>query len=170
MSNVTENQGWGNSIGLKRPYCPYSTDNKDQPYRESIVAFIDVLGYSEFIKSKKESPDEVYKAIEDIGKAFEPTKEKRVNFFSDSIIISVPLGEDENENAKKIKDFIVYLGNAQKYILEKTDLLIRGAVTIGDIVHEGRYVFGTGLLEAYKLEREKNSLESSLTLIQFYKE
>ncbi|MPZ37544.1 MAG: hypothetical protein GEU95_05680 [Rhizobiales bacterium] len=72
-------------------------------------------------------------------------KDTRASTFSDNVVISTPTEE-------RYQHFLQVLGMIQ---LSSAcgGFLLRGGITIGDIVHDGEAVFGPALIRAYDLER-----------------
>lgn len=146
-------------------------------YKKCLVGYIDILGFKELVHSSTTSSDslcliddvlESFKALERKGKwskdlidieedaqrkglqLFELTEKIKCTCFSDSIAISVEVSE--NDINEKASTFIANLSRIGAKLLCK-GVLIRGAITIGDVVHKSNGVFyGTGLIEAYLLE------------------
>ena len=152
-------------------------------YKKAVVTFIDVLGFKEIVKTK--SADEIYKILElfssegesnfskmmheitneyhakipDVfnkmrGKLKTPPTLKIIRF-SDSII-RIRFEESTDEF---FRDCVISEINDLSYIqrrLMKMGILIRGAVTIGDIHYdEKRNIgFGPGFIRAYELESQ----------------
>lgn len=147
-------------------------------YEERIVAFIDILGFKQMVIDSEKNGNEgkiqsIDKALEFFkkfkGKTFkyselidvEEDAQKKgvenfrinelleINYFSDSIIISVKV---EKERINEIfSTFIVYIA-ALGNLLIKNGILIRGGIDIGNLIHKSGKVFGSALIKAYNLE------------------
>lgn len=164
------------NIGIKTP--------KITPcYRQSIVVFLDVLGFKDRIKTAK-TKDEV-KNIFDIltyinmwntgdglnmfieekdfcyesyllNKNIDYSKiksELNISYFSDSLVVTLPYDEAEFNN----KLFLIIRSTA--YLISKlamVNFFIRGGISIGKMFHEDNVFFGPAFLSAYDLE-EKNA-------------
>lgn len=121
-------------------------------YTESYVAFIDILGFSNLVKTGN-----IKRIISSLTKLSERKKliEKdngsiggdnvTVSAFSDSIFISTPSIHD---GARKI---CYYSGFLAKELLDNS-VLCRGAIIRGEIYHQDGICFGPGLITAYQLE------------------
>jgi hypothetical protein len=72
----------------------------------------------------------------------------RITTFSDNAVISEPV---EGPNFHLLLFGLGYM----QVIASWSGLLIRGAVTIGDIVHDDSIVFGPALNRAYELESQQ---------------
>lgn len=145
-------------------------------YQRSLIVFIDILGFKEIVKqsevdlSKIELLFSVLQYLKDWEKPDkwnldligieEDAKKKGVhNFdiigktkstsFSDSIVITVKVDNNTNEMTSTLIANLSYIG---ALLLEK-GILLRGGMTIGNIIHTGNgTVFGQGLIDAYHLE------------------
>lgn len=121
-----------------------------------IVAYIDILGYKNFVNEWLVDDDlaikiesTLTKAIEWVGgeKALLRSKENdwKVKFFSDSIIISV------QNNALGILNIVQGLSSFQRQMID-SGFLIRGAITIGKHLESKLSLLSQALVEAYELE------------------
>ncbi|MGL5981950.1 MAG: hypothetical protein ACRCZR_01370 [Cetobacterium sp.] len=147
-------------------------------YEKRIVAFIDILGFKQMvIDSEKDGNEEKIQSIDKALEFFKKFKGKtfkyselidieedaqkkgvenfrinellEINYFSDSIIISVKV---EKERINEIlSTFIVYIA-ALGNLLIKNGILIRGGIDMGNLIHKNGKVFGSALIKAYNLE------------------
>lgn len=146
-------------------------------YENRIVAFIDILGFKELIRKSEsdlkiietlnttlqylktwERPNQWnlnYVEIEESTQRkgiekFDLKNRTNVTTFSDSIVVSVKIEENNiNEMLSSMIANLSYMGAE----LMKNGILIRGAITIGKLIHnDNGTVFGTALIEAYELE------------------
>ena len=144
-------------------------------YKNHIVAFIDIFGFKNLIKettSNKRIRNEIYSALELIKSkedpdfwndslvAIEECAQRHnanyyiapfvnINCFSDSIIISVNLTELEINAA--LSTLISRLLLLSKNLIVK-GVLIRGAITLGAMIHQSGIAMGPALIDAYQLE------------------
>lgn len=127
--------------------------SKIPEYEEKIVAFIDILGFSNLIKSLEDEPDLhelLYSSLETI-KSFKTdsesndtvTSEYEVSCFSDSIVIS--------GNIYELSGIIWAISWLQLQLLTR-GILLRGAITKGKLIHSNDILYGQGMLKAYELE------------------
>lgn len=150
--------------------------NATVQYEKRLVAFIDILGFKEIISnSQKDSSkiDLIYSVLtflknweksefwslkfvevemdaqkKGVSK-FDIRGKTNTTAFSDSIVVSVKVEDDINE---MVSTLIANLAYAGAILLEK-GILIRGGLTLGDIIHESNgVVFGQGLIDAFMLE------------------
>lgn len=145
-------------------------------YERRLIAFIDILGFKEIVKQsetdtskieliysvleylknweKAEKWDLKFVEIEESAQYkgldnFDLRRKTNVTTFSDSIVVSVKVDDNVNEMASTLIVNLSYIGTV---LLEK-GILIRGGLTIGNIIHiENGTVFGQGLIDAYMLE------------------
>ncbi|POS00675.1 hypothetical protein Q361_1324 [Flavobacterium croceum DSM 17960] len=145
-------------------------------YEQRIVAFIDILGFKEIVKQSEKDTAKIellFSVLEYI-KDWETSEKWNLKFveieedaqkkgvdkfdirgktnstsFSDSIVVSVKTDNNINEMTSTLIVNLAYIGS----VLMEQGILIRGGITIGDIIHnEKGTVFGQGLIEAYMLE------------------
>lgn len=131
-------------------------------YENRIVVFIDILGFSNIIKNTiedKKSKKNSYANFNNIKLALSNIQVKidefvknneekslRLSQFSDSIVISV------NEDSNIIVEIIKLLREIQISLLYNQDVLIRGGVVKGLLVHSEQFLFGPAMINAYLLE------------------
>ena len=72
-----------------------------------------------------------------------------VTMFSDSIVISQTI-----DDFFDISEFVEFTSKMQYHLLIE-GILIRGGISIGNLYHSDRYIFGNGMISAYKIESEK---------------
>jgi hypothetical protein len=129
-------------------------------YSLHLVTYLDILGFRDLVS--EESPNFISRAIRKVIESTEPDEigkkqyhENYVNF-SDLIVHTVPIYSQAN---KKYRDGLVFnrvqsLLHAQVALIQE-GLLLRGALTLGNMERTYRVLFGPGLISAYDLEREK---------------
>ncbi len=121
-------------------------------YRNSVVTFVDILGFSGMVGRETES--EIGNMLDAIGttagQPIGPDGEgTKVLIFSDSVIRARALGSDSIYDAllHEIQDLAV----AQWQLLE-FGLLIRGGTTVGKVSLDENRGFGPAFVRAYELE------------------
>jgi len=117
------------------------------------VAFLDLLGFSNMVKSDCEAPSDsnsfikklfdVYRYTNDVHKGRENID---ITQFSDSIVFSMLYSKD------RFPSFIKIISSFQ-YDLFKKGLLCRGGVAYGKHFSSEGFLFSNGLIEAYRLEK-----------------
>lgn len=122
-------------------------------YEERIIAFIDILGFKNFVndESKCEDVGAILKIPymlrqDEITKIFK-IKGVMMSSISDSLVFSIRLKERGAMN--KINKLLSAFTHA---LLFQYSLLLRGGITVGKIYHDNDIVFGPGLVKAYELE------------------
>lgn len=142
-------------------------------YEKRIVAFLDILGFSNYIEketveknnqefqivrytnlkslleddfciSKSQTPKQIQKK----NRCFNNTQ---VTMFSDSVVISKLFEENNLENAIDclLSDLYNVLYNGYYY-----KFVFRGGITCGDMIHSDEYMFGPAFNKAYHLEQK----------------
>lgn len=142
---------------------------------EHFVAFLDILGYSNFINSATEEEGNDY--LRNIVKAFseknfdtfkvfevffnhyfdtqlfsEPIIKTKL--FSDNILVFVKCVENEIENAKNLAMLLAGITTLQKILLSYNKLLCRGGIVKGLFFENENFVFGKALVEAANYEKK----------------
>lgn len=150
---------------------PFSTSR----YENRAVLFIDLIGFSDFVMQNRGDRVQVVtdltKAFQDLvhdgakyvlptgGTSFRPA----VTFFSDSIIVAVPLNlyafEEAEEhmrggNLDKAMLLFICSGLGTKIQLHalKHGILTRGCLTVGEVYHSASTWFGPAIIEAHRYE------------------
>lgn len=119
-------------------------------YHKRIIAYFDVLGWKDKIDRAASDPHRLAQlrlvtiALGVTKGAFEG-QGGQLSSFSDNVVISVP------HDPQVIQDFLETLSRIQ-VALALWGFFIRGALTIGDVYHDTKSVFGPGLVRAYELE------------------
>ena len=125
-------------------------------YERKFVAFYDVLGWRQKIAEAGNDPGMILALkgavtgwsllsnVEVQNRGFKT----RITTFSDNVVISEPV---EGPNFHLLLFRLGYM----QVIASWSGLLIRGAITIGDIVHDDSIVFGPALNRAYELESQQ---------------
>ena len=125
-------------------------------YTCSIVSYLDILGFRELIETR--TAGEISQILRILGESVEPDsvfKSERIRFtkFSDTVIRSMPEAIHYPHNFIFELRSILYAHIA----LIPHGILIRGAVTIGDIAQSWGRVYGPGVVRAYTLESPKGA-------------
>src|SRR4051794_24673351 len=141
-------------------------DNAGRPQlRTSIVAFIDILGFSEIatsltsVEDSQRILDKIVAAIDDsrgfVRQSFTGSQSTDTNrwgtkFFSDNLAFGYPF--DESADRASTASFIIQ--SAQRYQLKMTmnGFFVRGALTQGPVCLTDEIIFGSALIECYQLE------------------
>jgi hypothetical protein len=151
---------------MLKPSIAYVDEARRPRLRQSIVAFIDILGFSQSSMSctslddAQRLLDKIAAAIDD-SRSFvrdyipegESTRESRwaTKFFSDNLAFGYPCDDEADEDASAAW-FIIRC--AQRYQLKMTmnGFFVRGALTHGPICLTDEIIFGSALIECYQLE------------------
>jgi len=142
---------------------PYLNPDGSPSPRESVVVFLDLLGYSALLEnsyvtnSQKPVLQRLQTAMRD---AYEPIRAFplhgdqrawKARTFTDNTILGFPLFLDRDAEA----ELALITGRVARFQFElaKHGFLVRGAIAIGDFFMDANTVFGSALLEAYRSER-----------------
>ncbi|MEE9340016.1 MAG: hypothetical protein V3U87_18250 [Methylococcaceae bacterium] len=117
-------------------------------YKNSIVGFIDVLGFSKLVYTSEHSHIEAYfnYVVDDLKIQLTGTNFKYL-LISDSIVISAP------NILSNFKILVKLLSKIQAKLLAK-GILLRGAIAVGYLYvnRTNNVIVGSGLIRAYELE------------------
>lgn len=126
-----------------------------------IIAYFDILGYKENIRKNQ---DEFFGSIQYFIEEFllkqvnilknEFLNDLQYRVFSDNFIFALPIDSNALETAKKIHAMEKLISFIEFSIIYRYYWFIRGCIHIGDLFINQNFVFGKGLVEAYKYENE----------------
>lgn len=125
------------------------TDQPEVQYEKRIVAFVDVLGFSNLVYSR--TTGLISRYFNFVTHNFQEAVSKygfRFLIVSDSIVLSAP------DNKESLKLCVMVLYRLQQKLIEEEGILLRGGVSHGDLYMgaEDNIMFGPALINAYKLE------------------
>lgn len=122
-------------------------------YEQRIILFLDILGFREIVTETKENAAKLQSllaAIDLIRDMWDNARgSKQVSQFSDSIVVSYLLTEESaafylvNDAALTIIE-LAYRG-----------FLMRGAITVGRLIHTDHHLVGPAMVCAYDLESKR---------------
>jgi hypothetical protein len=144
-------------------------------YKKSVVAFIDLLGFSNDIDSKPFGEidsiiklfqkhivefDNFHRGILELGFDILYNKDApklsenfaSMNFFSDCVIWSYPIDKIPKDFSDTL-GAIVYAFTQLQLRLYEMNIVIRGGITLGDIYISDNRIFGPALVKAARLEK-----------------
>ena len=128
-------------------------------YSEHIIAFIDILAYSDLVENS--DFEKVDRCVQIFLDAFgandkEDILGRRTTYFSDTIITTIPV---TNPNGKPQIHGLLYfelagLCIAQAEMFDRLGLFVRGGITVGNLIHDEARIFGPGVIQGHKLEQQ----------------
>lgn len=145
---------------------PYIGSNGTPELRRSVVAFIDILGYTDLVKSaktRKENQDildRLHKALKRSREHVDPNQSEDTllklsdkdfsafRAFTDNIVIGQPIHSDGEIELGSVFHDLSYF----QMLMTMEGFFVRGAIAIGDLYMDDIAVFGEGLIEAYEAE------------------
>ena len=125
-------------------------DFKREPsYERRVVVFYDFLGWQSHIERAGADPKELRSLRRMLLRqprmlGVKENLEIRYSTFSDNVVITQKVGPKTQMLIQQLANF--QLGSAIP------GFLLRGGITIGDVIHDDEVVFGPGLNRAYHLE------------------
>jgi hypothetical protein len=130
-------------------------------YAVALVTYLDILGFKKLIATR--SAGDISRIIRVVKEAVQPVHFKTklraipddqyVNF-SDLSVIATPLEKTRSRPAVQLFSQLLHLVHAQSTLLFDEGIVIRGAVTIGEVVKSWGQLFGPAVIRAYELERD----------------
>ncbi len=149
---------------MESPY--QSKDGKPKLVR-SVAAFVDFLGYSEYIRKSfaegkaqqelerlRSAIDIAYFDLKQMASRSEYGSAKlHVRTFTDNLIIGLPVGE-HGYARDQVCTVVFYIACLQAE-LARHGYFIRGAISVGDLYIDEDVVFGPALMEAYAAESKE---------------
>ena len=130
-------------------------------FKERFVCFLDILGFSEIVKDHSEVQrvmaiidGVVAEAVPTDGQKIYPTDPVRKTVFSDSIVLSILLPEDQYETIKTFR-FLLHVVEQIQLKCALGNVWMRGGISWGPLHHDvdGGNVIGHGLVKAYAVEQ-----------------
>ena len=128
-------------------------------YEESFVAFLDVLGFKQMIRSQNRTKVNKYFGI--VNSAIEylntiPSKSEIGSIvISDSVILAVPNNGDREEKINKLRQLCIAVGLIQQNLAVE-GIWLRGAISCGDTYFSSseNQIVGPAYIDAYILEEQ----------------
>jgi hypothetical protein len=137
-------------------------------FEERAVAFLDILGFKEFIKDAEKVGSYEYTKLCDLqgviesqidissetaggkGRKFLPEMELKCTYISDSIILSAPISNGSFSGLTVVAMKTIQIAHQ----LLKMGFLMRGGIAVGLASHTERNIFGTGYQVAYEIQEK----------------
>ena len=125
-------------------------------YTQSVVTYLDILGFRQLVETATD-PEEVAGRLSAFMRFSEPlqfdvdSRESGFTNFSDLVVRAVPVQRQRDSRGGVLLTEILDLVYAQAKLAENR-VLVRGAVTVGELFRRDHLIFGPGLVRAYELE------------------
>lgn len=149
-----------NTASIKNPYI----GSKGRPLlKNSVVVYIDILGYGETIREvHKAGKDKKFLALfrqtlndlQEILLCDQVEKETgmhrfEIRTFTDNVVIGIPVTNSVSQHLHECFWKVAHI----QLELVLSGFFVRGAIAVGPVFIDNDIVFGKGLLEAYQVER-----------------
>lgn len=123
-------------------------------YERRLILFLDFLGFREIVAETTADPavlGSLIAGLNAIGRIVEDgsVESERVTQFSDSLVVSYRVDETSG---------VFWLLHAMAMTvveLAGRGYLLRGAVTIGDLLHDDHHIVGPAMVAAYEMESQR---------------
>jgi hypothetical protein len=152
---------------MSRPTTAYLDERGRPRIRESITAFLDVLGFSHNVMAaakagqSQQCLDSIFESLNEARAFVRGSMSQHalagpgqwaIKFFSDNLLVGYPFDEPKTAAAAAI--FV--LRCVQRYQLQMaiSGHFVRGGLTIGSLCVTDEIIFGPALIESYKLESD----------------
>ncbi|MBY5704152.1 hypothetical protein HFO38_15700 [Rhizobium leguminosarum] len=122
-------------------------------YRERVVAFVDILGFSSLVYDADQDVElrrKILHALRQVSVLRGPIEGDtsfRAQSFSDCLILTA------DNTAAGLWRILFAISDLTWHLLD-IGVLLRGGVTIGNVLHDDEIVFGVGINRAYHLENK----------------
>ena len=124
------------------------------PYKEKLVAFIDILGVTDKVKEGGDDATQVVTIMEQIRTYVETECSSLVN---DERLSSLQIGDGFFivSDTDCINEICIILSMVQWQVLIDSQMLLRGVLTAGKVAvgDDDKYFIGPAIIEALELER-----------------
>ncbi len=121
-------------------------------YEDRYVAFVDILGFASIVEASQNAPEHVerlYRALSQLSTRAQEGHYRdhaiEATNFSDTVVLSAPVTAGG----------LLYIFDAVSGFtadLLSMNMLLRGAVVRGELLHSESAIFGPALINAYRLE------------------
>lgn len=141
-----------NDTKYMEPYIPY------QKYEDRVVAFIDLLGFSEMVEKTAEDEKKLQSLTGALESFYNIIWEWEANGeyssfaftqFSDSIVISAIA--DSTDSFGMLMQLLIGV----MALVDNNDVLVRGGITRGQLIHDKTMLVGPAMVDAYHMESKK---------------
>jgi hypothetical protein len=121
-------------------------------YENRLVLFVDFLGFKDLVERTRDDPKLIQRIVSamdnfrEIADTQEFYRTQRVTQFSDCVVVSYVIDEES-----AVFDLILHIGLVVLELAER-GFLLRGAVTVGPLLHTKDHLLGPAMVRAYELE------------------
>ncbi len=131
-------------------------------YKESYVAFLDVLGFKEMVKKNNgKNNEKLSKYFHEVSKIINDLKDidrkRNIGYIviSDSIILTVEKNKNHHADTKTLRQICIAVSKIQKQ-LALNDIWLRGAISSGKTYfdEQNNQIVGPAYIDAYLLEED----------------
>jgi hypothetical protein len=126
---------------------------RELAYENRIILFLDFLGFKEIVERTKADRQYLHNLLDAIDLLHqvgrddaELSKSQRITTFSDAVVLSYAVDEESA---------VFYLLTDVAFAiieLASKGFIVRGAITLGKLIHTNKYLVGPAMVRAYELE------------------
>ena len=150
---------------MSNAFTAYRDDNGLPLVRQSIVGFLDILGFSQVstscrtLEDSQAVLDKIAAAIDESRKHvrdyFAESDHARqpwsLKFFSDNLVLGLPIDHGD-ANTDSAIEFVLRCTQRYQLSMALRGYFVRGALTQGPLCLTDEIIFGSALVESYQLE------------------
>lgn len=117
-------------------------------YQNRILCYFDILGFGDKVKTKIKEAKEINQLFEEIALIIDyyrsDDNDIQISHFSDSFVVSIL----KTQNSPTQLEFIISILTK----LLEYQLIARGAIGYGELIHNSKHIFGPVLVKLVKME------------------
>lgn len=118
-------------------------------YQNRILCYFDILGFGDNVKNKRKEANEINQLFEEIASIIDDYRQDendiQISHFSDSFVISILKPQNAPTQLRFVVSILIKLLEYQ--------LIARGIVVYGELIHTSKHIFGPALVKADNLEK-----------------
>lgn len=119
-------------------------------YQNRILCYFDILGFSDNVENKIKEANEINQLFEEIASIIEDYRDEerdiQISHFSDSFVISILKPQNAPTQLRFVVSILIKLLEYQ--------LIARGVIVYGELIHTSKHIFGPALIKAVDLEKK----------------
>ena len=135
------------------PYLNPCDPNKIK-VSDYFICYFDIMAYHCLIEKYGENHFlKIIYALMDV--VSETLSDIKCHIFSDNIIFFSPISENDDLNNNRIVEIIKQAFLLQRNLMGQYRIILRGAITTGNLFYNGNFIYGNGLIKSYDMESKE---------------
>lgn len=133
--------------------------------KEYYIAYLDILGYKDFFRNRKNEIQLLFKVINEQIQEIVSTNwifryvpnirnidfQVKRKIFSDNLLFCLEKNDGKGEKWRLLM-FVMLVAYIQRRCLRECGILLRGGITQGEMLFNSEFVFGEGVINAVEME------------------